>query len=262
MAASRTVVKDKALALVDPVLLDQRRLSLRHRPILLASPRLPSSLGSQEVDAGWFMFQSVLADLLNRIPLRVQRRKGHTRETSKTERGVESNVLFPVTQSSAFSMVLNIEGPKTPLVSKASGSKRWHSARMRYFVLFSPSAASSADDGCMALEMMMLRGAKESTHVASQTKLRPLEKGRMVIPPGRLSSSLSSPIGSNENGIPVDFWMARSITRPSVQNDVGRASASASLQETACCPRASIEFAHLPFRSRRSGPIWTLKQTG
>ncbi|CAG0890131.1 unnamed protein product, partial [Cyprideis torosa] len=45
-----------------------------------------------------FMFQSVLADLLNRIPLRVQRRKGHTRETSKTERGVESKVLFPVTQ--------------------------------------------------------------------------------------------------------------------------------------------------------------------
>ncbi|CAG0880136.1 unnamed protein product [Cyprideis torosa] len=45
-----------------------------------------------------FMFQSVLADLLNRIPLRVLRRKGHTRETSKTERGVESKVLFPVTQ--------------------------------------------------------------------------------------------------------------------------------------------------------------------
>ncbi|CAG0895711.1 unnamed protein product [Cyprideis torosa] len=36
-----------------------------------------------------FMFKSVFADLLNRIPLRVQRRKGHTRETSKTERGVE-----------------------------------------------------------------------------------------------------------------------------------------------------------------------------
>ncbi|CAG0879606.1 unnamed protein product [Cyprideis torosa] len=66
---------------------------------LLSPVSTPTTSSGQktEVDAGWYMFQSVLADLLNRIPLRVQRRKGHTRETSKTERGVEK-VLFPVTQ--------------------------------------------------------------------------------------------------------------------------------------------------------------------
>ncbi|CAG0909601.1 unnamed protein product, partial [Cyprideis torosa] len=63
-----------------------------------SSPRLVSLLLSDLRKWTPFMFQSVLADLLNRIPLQVQRRKSHTRETSKTERGVESKVLFLVTQ--------------------------------------------------------------------------------------------------------------------------------------------------------------------
>ncbi|CAG0894762.1 unnamed protein product [Cyprideis torosa] len=90
-----------------------------HEPTTSTNPPV-----CREVDAGWFMFLSVLADLLNRIPLRVQRRKGHTRETSKTERGVESKVLFPVTQVSPahVELLATEQAHVSTLVNKANRS--------------------------------------------------------------------------------------------------------------------------------------------
>ena len=70
--------------------------------------------------------------------------------------------------------IFRVEGPKTQVVSRATGSNRYLSSRALYLTLFALSAAAAADDGSMA-ERMTLLGAKESTQVASQTRLRPLE---------------------------------------------------------------------------------------
>ena len=65
-------------------------------------------------------------------------------------------------------MKASVSGPKTPLVSMATGVNTWEESRLEYFVFFRLSAAAATIPGPRAASSTY-EGAKVSEHVASQT---------------------------------------------------------------------------------------------
>ena len=95
---------------------------------------------------------------------------------------------------------LRLEGPKTPVVSTASGSNLYLSLIAEYFARFERSCFSAAAPACRAQSIRWV-AAKVSTQVESQHRLRPPLKGKAVRPSGRRPSDLSSPTGSDHDGM-------------------------------------------------------------
>ena len=73
--------------------------------------------------------------------------------------------------------------PYTPVVSTAIGSNPKRASNAEYFRRFYSSAFRAAYPGATA-ELFKLVSANVSTHVTSQHRLLPLEKGNTVIPSG------------------------------------------------------------------------------
>ena len=95
---------------------------------------------------------------------------------------------------------LRLEGPKTPVVSTASGSNLNLSLSSRYFSRLDCSCFSAAAPARIAQSIKWV-SANVSTQVASQHRLRPPLKGKTVMPSGCRPSILLTPIGSNHDGM-------------------------------------------------------------
>uniref|UniRef100_A0A8D8UQ24 Uncharacterized protein n=1 Tax=Cacopsylla melanoneura TaxID=428564 RepID=A0A8D8UQ24_9HEMI len=82
-----------------------------------------------------------------------------------------------------------------PILSTAIGTKMYWSTRFLYLFFFF-EAAISATLPASLLANLMLEGARVSVQVASHTIHFPFFQGIMLIPSGRLPSSLMTPTGS------------------------------------------------------------------
>ena len=80
-----------------------------------------------------------------------------------------------------------LSGPDTPVVSMATGTKRWVRGRLEYLVLLRCSAAA-ATPPASPVASARYDGAKVSGQVASHNRSLPLFHGTTVIPSGRFPS--------------------------------------------------------------------------
>jgi hypothetical protein len=89
-----------------------------------------------------------------------------------------------------------------PIVSKASGKKRYASVMSAYFSSFRRAAASAAE-AAFADDWVTYEAATVSVTVTSQVAHRPSRHGTMVRPSGRFPSVRVSPRGSLTEGMPA-----------------------------------------------------------
>ena len=112
---------------------------------------------------------------------------------------VFSEILFPISW-----IIFLVEGPKTPEVSMAIGSKLYLWTNTGYLFLLSFSALAAACPLSIAAWLMIL-SPKVLTQVASQQRDLPWLKGKIVMPSGLFLSPRSIPTGSNTDGVPDDL---------------------------------------------------------
>ena len=112
---------------------------------------------------------------------------------------VFSEIRFPISLTMA-----EVEGPKAPDVSMATGSNLNLLTRSGYLDLLALSALAAAEPALMADSITEL-SLYVLTHVASQQRDFPLLKGKVVMPSGLFPSPRSRPIGSRSVGIPADL---------------------------------------------------------
>ena len=110
-----------------------------------------------------------------------------------------SEILFPISLT-----MTEVEGPKTPDVSMATGSNLNLLTKLGYLDLLVLSALAAAEPALMADSITEL-SLYVLTHVASQQRDFPLLKGKVVMPSGLFPSPRSRPIGSRSVGIPADL---------------------------------------------------------
>src|SRR4051812_2583051 len=89
---------------------------------------------------------------------------------------------------------------KGPMVSQATGTKRYDLARSEYFASLLSDMLSAAPAECWDVTARW-DDARVSATIASQIKLFPACQGINVIPSGRLPSVLDRPVGFFAEGM-------------------------------------------------------------